>query len=79
VWPELIASGWGSVGFAAEAGARYGVVSLDAEVHGDPSTGSQSIENGQANIVGTVSFARLSGALSLCGHVGWFAGVALPT
>jgi hypothetical protein len=69
VWPELVASGWGSIGFSGEAGVRYHAVSLDAEEHGDPPLGSEPVPN-----LGAVSFARLSGALLLCGHWGWFAG-----
>jgi hypothetical protein len=72
VWPELVAAGWGSLGFSAEVGARYRFVSLGAEVHGDPPLGSATYPN-----VGAVSFARLSGALLLCGHFGWFAGCAV--
>jgi hypothetical protein len=65
---EAIASGWGSLGLAVEVGARYRFVSLDFEAHGDPSL--------QAIIFpghGSVSFARVSGALLLCGHMGWLA------
>jgi hypothetical protein len=69
VWPELIAKGWGSFGFSVEAGARYRAVSLGVEAHGDPSLGSVSFPS-----VGEVSFARLSGALLLCAHWGFFTG-----
>jgi hypothetical protein len=69
VWPELIATGWGSVGISVEAGVRYRAFSVGAEVHGDPPLGAVSFPN-----VGEVSFARLSGALLLCAHIGWFAG-----
>jgi hypothetical protein len=69
VWPELVAAGWGSFGFSAEAGARYRAVSLSVEAHGDPSLGSVPFPS-----VGAVSFARVSGALLLCAHYGWFAG-----
>jgi hypothetical protein len=68
-WGEVVASGWGSYGFSAELGVRYRAVSASAEVHGDPPLGSVPFPT-----VGTVSFARLSGALLLCGHFGYFAG-----
>jgi hypothetical protein len=69
VWPELIAVGWGSFGFSAEAGVRYSAISVSAELHGDPPLGSVTYPGGMA-----VSFARVSGALLLCAHFGWFAG-----
>jgi hypothetical protein len=69
VWPELVAAGWGSFGLSAEAGVRYGPVSLGVEAHGDPPLGATTFPG-----VGAVSFARLSGALLLCGSWGWFAG-----
>ena len=68
-WVESIASGWGSWGFSGGVGARYHAVSLDAEVHGDPTSASNAVDN-----VGNVRFARISGALLLCGHFGWFEG-----
>ena len=40
VWPEFIATGWGSFGLTAEFGARYHAVSAGVEFHGDPSLGS---------------------------------------
>lgn len=67
-WTELIASGSGSLGFSGGIGARYHAVSLDAEVHGDPSLGAQPFVNG------SVSFTRISGDLLLCAHLSWFAG-----
>jgi hypothetical protein len=69
VWPELVVTGWGSLGFSAEAGVRYRAVSVGAELHGDPPLGSASYPS-----VGAVSFARFSGALLLCGSWGWFVG-----
>jgi hypothetical protein len=69
VWPELIATGWGSFGFSAEAGVRYRAFSAGIEAHGDPPLGSVASQSG-----GAVSFARVSGALLLCAHYGWFAG-----
>jgi len=48
---------------------RYRAFSVGAEVHGDPPLGAVSFPN-----VGEVSFARLSGALLLCGHWGFFTG-----
>jgi hypothetical protein len=69
VWPELIATGWGSFGFSAETGVRYRAVSASVEAHGDPPLGSVPYPN-----VGAVSFARVSGALLLCAHFGWFVG-----
>jgi hypothetical protein len=69
VWPELVATGWGSFGVSAEVGARYRFVSLGVEAHGNPPVGSVTYLD-----VGAVSFARLSGALLLCGHFRWFAG-----
>jgi hypothetical protein len=71
-WTELIASGWGSVGVSGGIGARYHAISLDAEVHGDPSLGSVTYAQ-----VGAVSFARISGELRLCAHFGWFAGCGI--
>jgi hypothetical protein len=69
VWPELIVTGAGSFGFSAEAGVRYRAFSAGIEAHGDPPLGSVTYPK-----VGPVSFARVSGALLLCAHVGWFAG-----
>ena len=69
VWPEMIASGWGSLGLSAEIGARYHAFSAGVEVHGDPPLGALSYPN-----VGAVSFARLTGGLVVCAHFGWFAG-----
>jgi hypothetical protein len=68
VWPEVFATGWASLGLTAEIGGRYRAVSLGAEVHVDPSLGSQSLDDV------SVSFARVTGAVLLCGHWGWFAG-----
>jgi hypothetical protein len=65
----LIADGWGSLGFTVDAGVRYRAVSFSVEAHGDPPLGSDVYQS-----VGAVSFARLSGALLLCGHWGWFTG-----
>jgi hypothetical protein len=70
--PELVATGWGSFGLSAEAGVRYRAVSLGVEAHGDPSLGSATVHE-----VGAVSFARLSGALLLCAHWGWFVGCGI--
>ena len=69
VWPEVMASGWGSLGLSAEIGARYRWISASVEAHGDPPLGPQRIAS-----VGDVAFARLSGALLVCAHFGWFAG-----
>jgi hypothetical protein len=69
VWPELIAAGFGSLGFSVEAGVRYKAFSAGIEAHGDPPLGSQSFQ-----FLGAVSFARVSGALVLCAHYGWFVG-----
>jgi hypothetical protein len=71
VWPELIASGWGSLGFSADVGVRYRFLSANIEAHGDPSLGSQAVANG------SVSFARMSGALLACAHFVWFTGCAI--
>jgi hypothetical protein len=67
-WPELVVAGFGSFGVSAEVGARYRFVSLGVEAHGDPALSSLTYPG-----VGSVSFARLSGALVLCAHLGWFA------
>jgi len=40
VWPELVATGWGSFGVSAEVGARYRFVSFGVEAHGNPPVGS---------------------------------------
>lgn len=69
VWPELIASGWGSIGLSAELGARYRAFSVGAELHADPPLGSVLVGD-----FGRVSFGRVSGALLLCAHYGWFVG-----
>jgi hypothetical protein len=65
----MVASGWGSVGLSAEVGVRYRAFSAGVELHGDPPLGSVPVPN-----LGTVSFARVSGALLACAHFGWFAG-----
>lgn len=69
VWPEIVASGWGSLGLTADAGVRYSNLSASVEMHGDPPLGSVAYTG-----VGPVSFARLSGALLLCAHWEWFVG-----
>jgi hypothetical protein len=69
VWPELVASGWGSLGFSADVGVRYRAFSAGVEMHGDPPLGSAPFPDGM-----TLSFARLSGAVLLCAHWGWFSG-----
>lgn len=68
-WPEVVASNWGSLGISAEVGARYRAFSVGVEVHGDPSLGSIVYQS-----LGAVSFARVSGALLVCAHFGYFAG-----
>jgi hypothetical protein len=72
VWPEMISTGLGSLGLSANVGVRYRWFSADAELHGDPSLGSVT-----TNYVGEVSVARLSGALLLCAHIGWFAACGI--
>lgn len=69
VWPEIIVTSRGSLGLSAELGVRYRFLSAGAELHGNPPIGS-FLQTG----VGEVSFARLSGALVLCGHYSWFVG-----
>lgn len=71
MWPEVIASGAGgaSLGLSADVGMRWEALSAGVEVHGDPPLGSASYQG-----VGTVTFARISGALLVCAHGGWFAG-----
>src|SRR5262249_40795573 len=56
-------------GLSTEVGARYRAFSASAEVHGDPPLGAVTYPGGAA-----VNFARVSGALLVCAHVGWFAG-----
>ncbi len=67
--PEFIAAGWGSLGLSAEVGVRYRFFSAGAELRSDPPLGSRASFG-----VGDVSFARVSGALVLCAHYGWFVG-----
>ncbi len=74
VSPELIAAGWASLGLAIDAGVRRGPVSLSVEAHGDPPLGKQSFQN-----AGAVSFARVSGALLLCGSWGSSPGAVSRT
>lgn len=69
VWPELLVPRWGSVGASAELGVRYRFFSVDAELHYDPPIGSFTQPG-----FGKVTVTRVSGALLLCGHYGWFAG-----
>lgn len=71
-WPEVMVSGWGSLGLSLDAGVRYRSFSASVEVHGDPPLDSEPYWN-----KGDVSVARVSGALLLCGHWGWFAGCAV--
>jgi len=65
---EWVVSGSGSLGFSGEFGVRYHAVSLDFEMHGDPSIGTQSVASG------SVGFSLLTGALLLCGSYEWFEG-----
>ncbi len=67
-WPEMVASGWASLGLSAEIGARYHAFFAGIEVHGDPPLGLVPYPGGN------VTFARMSGALFACAHIGWFAG-----
>jgi hypothetical protein len=69
--PELIVSGLGSLGVSADVGVRYRAVSFGVEAHGDPPIGSLTYP-----AVGSVTFARMSAALLVCAHYGWFAGCA---
>jgi hypothetical protein len=70
--PELIATGWGSLGFAASLGTRYRALSLDVEAHGNPSLGAQNVTAADA-----VGFSRVVGAAVLCGSWGWFTGCGI--
>jgi hypothetical protein len=68
-WTELIVKDFGSIGLSAEVGARYHFVSFGIEAHGDPPLGAA-----REHEVGAGSFARVSGALLVCAHYGFFAG-----
>jgi hypothetical protein len=69
VWPEVIASGWTSLGLSAELGVRYRAFSIGVEVHGDPPIESMAYVGG-----GELRFARLSSHFLLCGHWKLFVG-----
>jgi hypothetical protein len=72
VWPELVVSGWGSVGLSAEVGGRFRFVSATLEAHADPPLGPVAVPG-----VGEVSFTRVSGAMLLCAHFRWLAACGL--
>jgi hypothetical protein len=62
----------GSFSVSADVGVRYRAVSFGVEAHGDPPVGSIHYPG-----VGSVTFARVSAALLVCAHFGWFAGCAV--
>jgi len=66
LWADLISSDRGSVGLTLDAGVRYGWFSVAVEGRGDPPIGSTVHGNGLNG--GSVSFARATGALVVCGH-----------
>jgi hypothetical protein len=68
-WADLISTDRGSLGLAVDAGVRLGWFSVNGEARWDPALGSIVVDD-----YGQVSFGRVTGALLLCGHVGWFVG-----
>ena len=68
-WADLISTDRGSLGITLDAGVRLGWFSVSGELRWDPSLGTTLID-----YYGRVSFSRVTGALLLCGHVGWFVG-----
>src|SRR5262249_27171054 len=67
LWADMISTVRGSFGLTLDLGARFGWFSVAGEVGGDPSLGKTQIPTG-----GSFGFARITGALLLCTHVGWF-------
>jgi hypothetical protein len=66
VWADLISSDRGSFGLTLDAGVRYGWFSVAGEARGDPPLGATSISIKGSAV--TMRFARVTGALLLCGH-----------
>jgi hypothetical protein len=69
VWVDWISSDRGSLGLTLDASVRYLWGSVGVELRGDPAIGTTVIPSG-----GSVSFARVTGALLLCGHYEVFVG-----
>ncbi len=63
VWADYFSNDRGSLGLTLDMSIRRGWLSLIVEGRGDPPIGSTQIPNG-----GSVSFARVTGALLLCAH-----------
>jgi hypothetical protein len=68
---ELVANDWSNVGLSAGVGFRYHSVSFNFEGHVNPPMDTHSYPDGKVN------FVRLTGALLVCYHVGWFVGCAV--
>jgi hypothetical protein len=66
---DFFATDGGALGLSADFGVRYREFSAAIDAHGDPPLGSHLVTN-----VGSVSEARVMGALLLCGHYGHFIG-----
>jgi hypothetical protein len=64
VWVDWISSDRGSLGLTLDASVLYLWGSVGVEVRGDPAIGSTTVPG-----YGTVSFARVTGALLACGHL----------
>lgn len=64
VWVDWISTDRGSLGLTLDASVRYLWGSVGVEVRGDPAIGSTPFPG-----YGTVSFARVTGALLACGHM----------
>jgi hypothetical protein len=64
VWVDRISDAGGSVGLTADASVRYRWGSMGVELRGDPPLGTTPVPD-----FGAVGFARITGALLLCGHV----------
>jgi hypothetical protein len=64
VWVDWISSDRGSLGLTLDASLRYLWGSVAVELRGDPAIGTTKVPG-----YGTVSFARVTGALLACGHL----------
>jgi hypothetical protein len=68
VWVDWISSDRGSLGLTLDAGVRYYWGSVGIELRGDPAIGSTAYV-GNLMHSSSVRFARVTGALLVCGHI----------
>ncbi len=71
LWADLVANDRGSLGLTLDAGVRYRFFSVGIEARGNPPLGATLTPN-----AGSLNYARVTGALLVCGHFEWVIGCA---